>query len=177
MKPFAPPRPAAHFLSIRQSRCSSFDRPACPERSQVCSPHTIPTANRPAWEGANRADVHDGQGRKPGHMGLHGRRVPLTDRLVPSMGATCTHRWYVCGMAKVLHIRDVPDDVHDALVEAAEAQGLSLTRYMLHELEHLAKRRQVVQDNAAVIRRTQAKVQGRPDRDTILSVLHEGRGD
>jgi hypothetical protein len=76
-----------------------------------------------------------------------------------------------------LHIRDVPDDVHDALAEAAEAQGLSLTRYMLHELEHLAKRPQVVQDNAAVIRRTQAKVQGRPDRDTILSVLHEGRGN
>ncbi len=80
-------------------------------------------------------------------------------------------------MPKVMHIRDVPDDVHEALAEAAHAQGLSLTRYMLHELEHLAKRRQIVQDNAAVIRQTQAKVQGRPDRDTILSVLHEGRGD
>ena len=80
-------------------------------------------------------------------------------------------------MPKVMHIRDVPDDVHDALAEAAEAQGLSLTRYMLHELEHLARRRQIVQDNAAVIRRTQAKVQGHPDRGTILSVLHEGRSD
>lgn len=80
-------------------------------------------------------------------------------------------------MSKVMHIRDVPDDVHDALVEAAAAEGLSLTRYMLRELEHLAKRAQVVQNNDAVIRRTQAKVQGRPDRDTILSVLHEGRGD
>ncbi|TAM66171.1 MAG: hypothetical protein EPN48_17650 [Microbacteriaceae bacterium] len=80
-------------------------------------------------------------------------------------------------MPKVMHIRNVPDDVHDALTEAAKAQGLSLTRYMLHELEHLAKRRQVVQDNAVVIRDTQAKVQGRSDRDTILSVLHDGRGD
>lgn len=80
-------------------------------------------------------------------------------------------------MSKVIQIRDVPDEVHDALAEAAEAQGLSLTRYMQRELEHLAKRAQLVQDNAAVIRRTQRKVQGQPDRDTVLAVLHEGRGD
>ncbi|HEY5877136.1 MAG TPA: hypothetical protein VIT64_17625 [Ilumatobacteraceae bacterium] len=80
-------------------------------------------------------------------------------------------------MSRVIQIRDVPDDVHDALVDAAEAQGLSLTRYMLRELEHLAKRAQAVQANAAVIRHTQAKVRGRVDRDTILAALHEGRGD
>jgi uncharacterized protein (DUF1778 family) len=80
-------------------------------------------------------------------------------------------------MSKVMHIRDVPDDVHDALVQAAKAQGVSLTRYMLRELEHLAKRAQVAADNTDVIRRTQARVQGGSDRDTILSVLHEGRGD
>lgn len=80
-------------------------------------------------------------------------------------------------MSKVMHIRDVPDDVHAALVEAAEAQGLSLTRYLQRELEHLAKRAQIVQDNAGSIRSTQARVQGRSDRDTILSVLHEGRGE
>lgn len=76
-----------------------------------------------------------------------------------------------------MQIRDVPDEVHDILAEAAEAQGLSLTKYMLRELEHLAKRAQVVQDNAVVIRRTQGRVLGQPDRDTILSVLHEGRGE
>lgn len=80
-------------------------------------------------------------------------------------------------MAKVMHIRDVPDDVHDALAEAAAAQGLSLTRYIRRELEHLAKRAQIVQHNTGVIRRTQARVRGEPDRDTILSVLHEGRGE
>ena len=80
-------------------------------------------------------------------------------------------------MSKVMHIRDVPDDVHAALVEAAEAQGLSLTRYLQRELERLAKRAQIMQDNAEVIRRTQARVQGRSDRDTILSVLHEGRSE
>ncbi len=80
-------------------------------------------------------------------------------------------------MSKVMHIRDVPDEVHDALVEAAQAQGLSLTRYLQRELEHLAKRAQVVGHNAGVIRRTQDSVRGRSDRDTILSVLHEGRGE
>lgn len=80
-------------------------------------------------------------------------------------------------MPKVMQIRDVPDDVHDALVESARAEGLSLTRYMLRELEHLARLPQVVRDNTAAIRRTQEKVQGRADRTAILSVLHEGRGE
>lgn len=93
------------------------------------------------------------------------------------MGAVCTHRRYARAMAKVIHIRDVPDDVHDALAEAAKARGLSLTRYMLRELEHLANRPQIVRDNAAVVLRTQAKVGGNPDRDAILALLHEGRGD
>ena len=93
------------------------------------------------------------------------------------MGAICTHGQYDRGVPKVLHIRDVPDGVHDALAAAAKAQGLSLTRFMLHELEHLAKRPQVVRDNAAVIGRTQAKVQGHLDHDIILSVLRESRGD
>lgn len=80
-------------------------------------------------------------------------------------------------MSSVIQIRDVPDDVHEALVGAAEAQGLSLTRYLRRELEHLAKRAQTVRDNAAVIRQTQARVGAHVDRDTILTALHEGRGD
>ncbi len=80
-------------------------------------------------------------------------------------------------MSKVIQIRDVPDDVHEALVEAAEAQGLSLTRYILRELNQLAKRSHVVHDNAAVIRHTQASVRGHVDRETILATLHEGRND
>ncbi len=76
-----------------------------------------------------------------------------------------------------MQIRDVPDDVHDALTEAARAEGLSLTRYLLRELEQVARRAQIVRSNAAVVRRTQRTVQGRSDRAAILSVLHEGRGD
>ena len=80
-------------------------------------------------------------------------------------------------MSKVIQIRDVPEGVHDALVRSARAQGLSLTKYLLRELEHLAAQPQVVRDNVSTIRRTQHAVQGRPDREAILAVLHEGRGE
>lgn len=80
-------------------------------------------------------------------------------------------------MSRVIQIRDVPDDVHEALVGAAEARGLSLTRYMLRELEHLARQAQAVRDNAAVIRETQARVGGRVAREPVLTALHQGRGD
>lgn len=76
-----------------------------------------------------------------------------------------------------MQIRDVPDEVHAALVREAQAQGLSLTRYVLRELEHLAGRPQVVRDNATTVRRTQETVRGRPDRAMILALLHEGRGE
>jgi plasmid stability protein len=80
-------------------------------------------------------------------------------------------------MPKVIQIRDVPDDVHQALSQAASAQGLSLTRYMLRELEQVTHRAQVVRANAAVARQTQAEVRGQVDRDAILEALREGRGE
>lgn len=93
------------------------------------------------------------------------------------MGAICIHCCTVAFVPRVIQIRDVPDDVHDALTVAAEAQGLSLTRFMLRELEHLARRTQAVQANAAVVRQTQAKVRGHVDRDAILDALREGRSE
>lgn len=80
-------------------------------------------------------------------------------------------------MPRVIQIRDVPDDVHQALVEAAGARGLSLTKYMLLELNHLARQAEIVRRNAAVTRDTQAKVRGRVDRATVLAAVQEGRGD
>ena len=43
------------------------------------------------------------------------------------------------------------------------------------ELEPLARRAQVVQANAAVIRETQARVCGHVDCDAVLMALHDGR--
>ena len=80
-------------------------------------------------------------------------------------------------MPKVVQIRGVPDEVHDALARAAEAQGLSLTKYVRRELEQLARQAQIVQDNAAVVQETKSRARGRASRDAILAALHEGRGD
>jgi hypothetical protein len=38
-------------------------------------------------------------------------------------------------MAKVIQVRDVPEDVHAELTRRAEAAGLSLSRFALRELE------------------------------------------
>jgi hypothetical protein len=93
------------------------------------------------------------------------------------MGAVCTHARYRGVMARVIQIRDVPDDIHAALAEAARSEGLSLTRFLRQELEQVARRAQVVRNNAAVVRETQAVVRGTVDRDTILTALRGGRGE
>ncbi|MDP9317621.1 MAG: hypothetical protein M3O94_00825 [Actinomycetota bacterium] len=80
-------------------------------------------------------------------------------------------------MARVIQVRDVPDDVHEALARAARARGLSLTAYLRRELDHVAARAQLVNDNARVVRDTQAKVSAHVDRGTILAAVHDGRRD
>jgi len=80
-------------------------------------------------------------------------------------------------MPRVIQIREVPDEVHEALLEASQVQGLSLNKFMLRELEHLARRAQAVHHNATVIRETQAKVRGQADREMILATLRESRGE
>lgn len=80
-------------------------------------------------------------------------------------------------MAKVIHIRDVPDDVHAALARAAEARGLSLTKYLQRELEQVARADFVVQHNLEVIREVQSKMPHNMDPELTLELLHEGRGE
>jgi uncharacterized protein (DUF1778 family) len=77
----------------------------------------------------------------------------------------------------VIQVRHVPADVHDALRAAAGAEGVSLTRFLLRELEQVAARADVVRDNAAVVRATQARVRGRVEREAILAAVRDGRGD
>lgn len=80
-------------------------------------------------------------------------------------------------MARVIQVRDVPDEVHDALTQEARAQGISLTAFVRRELDELARRAQLVHHNAHVIRDTQLKVSAGVDREAILAVVHEGRRD
>lgn len=70
----------------------------------------------------------------------------------------------------------MPNEVRDALAQAASEEGLSLSGYVRRELEHVARRRQTVRDNAAVIRETQSKVAAHVSREAIRSVLDEDRG-
>ncbi|MEQ8833072.1 MAG: hypothetical protein RIB67_01350 [Miltoncostaeaceae bacterium] len=80
-------------------------------------------------------------------------------------------------MATIIQIRGVPDEVRDALAEAAAHEGLSLSAYARRELTRVAGRAARARANAEVIQRTQRDVGGAIDRRTILEALHEGRGD
>ena len=80
-------------------------------------------------------------------------------------------------MPKVIQIRDVPDKVHDTLARAAAAERLSLNRYVLRELDHLARRAEMVHHNLAVIRETQDRIPERVAPGVILEALREGRDE
>lgn len=43
-------------------------------------------------------------------------------------------------MARIIQIRDVPDDVHQVLAARARLQGMSLSEYLRAELARLAAR-------------------------------------
>lgn len=80
-------------------------------------------------------------------------------------------------MARVIQIRDVPDNVHDELSAVAREEGLSLTRFVRRELEQVAARRRRAEHNTRVLRDAQDQVPTRVDRETILDALREGRGE
>ncbi|HNP57350.1 MAG TPA: hypothetical protein PK331_08260 [Gordonia sp. (in: high G+C Gram-positive bacteria)] len=79
-------------------------------------------------------------------------------------------------MSKVIQVRDLSDETHEKLVQAAAARGLSLTRYIRAELEAIARREAAAQHNAEVIRKTQAGI-GYPDiaDAAIRAATDEGR--
>lgn len=47
---------------------------------------------------------------------------------------------YLLCMPKVVQVREVPDAVHEELIRQAKAAGLSLNRFVLAELERVARR-------------------------------------
>jgi HicB family len=78
-------------------------------------------------------------------------------------------------MARIIQIRDVPDDVHDTLSVAAAADGLSLNRYVLKELDQVARRQAVVAHNKHVLLQGQRRIKGRLPRAGVLRALHSER--
>jgi hypothetical protein len=84
---------------------------------------------------------------------------------------------YRDSMGKVIQIRDVPDEVHEALTAAALDRDQSLTTYLKEELAALAARPDVVRHNREVIRRVRRGRAASVDRETVLAALREGRGE
>lgn len=62
--------------------------------------------------------------------------------------------------AKAIQVRGIPDEKYDALVEAARIEDLPLDKYVLQELEYVARLPRVTQDRTALIRRTQKRIRG-----------------
>ncbi|MFT3901336.1 MAG: hypothetical protein QM728_13970 [Gordonia sp. (in: high G+C Gram-positive bacteria)] len=80
-------------------------------------------------------------------------------------------------MSKVIQIRGLSDEAHAALVRAAQSRGVSLTSYVRGELEAIARRADVAQHNAEVIREARAEIGTRVSVDDIVTAIHEGRGE
>lgn len=74
-------------------------------------------------------------------------------------------------MSRVVQVRDVPDEVHEALVRQARREGLSLNQFVLREYERIARRSR----NADVFARAAERPGRRPTRAEILQSLREVR--
>lgn len=74
-------------------------------------------------------------------------------------------------MSVALQIRDVPDEVRDALAEEARRQGQSVQAYLLALVEREAR---LLRNAAAFERTAQLRVTLDPDDDPV-PVVREGR--
>ena len=75
-------------------------------------------------------------------------------------------------MAKVIQVRDVPEEIHRELTVRAAEAGMSLSAYVLEELRSVAARSR----NAEILMRAAHRSSG-PSRETILEVIDEGRAE
>jgi plasmid stability protein len=92
------------------------------------------------------------------------------------MGASCTHGLgMIQTMGKVVHVRDVPDEVHEKLSGLAGEHGLSLSAFMRKEMEHMARRAEVAQRNTEIIKAAREKILSRVPTEEIVAAVHEGR--
>ena len=84
------------------------------------------------------------------------------------MSATCR---YVCTMAKMIQLRHVPDELHRKLKARAALEGLSLSDYLLKEIQRVAERptlaelRQRLGQRTPIITRTPPAKAVRFERD------------
>ncbi|CAN5333400.1 hypothetical protein BH20ACT9_BH20ACT9_20650 [soil metagenome] len=74
-------------------------------------------------------------------------------------------------MARTLQIRNVPEEVHRVLRTRAANAGLSLSDYLLVEVERVAQE----SANADILMRADARPGGVTDPDAIVEVVRELR--
>ena len=70
----------------------------------------------------------------------------------------------------MIHIRDLPDEVHSALRIKAARAGLSLSEYLRRQLELLAQRRSV-----AEVLSEWHEERSPLTREEVIEAVHEGR--
>lgn len=79
----------------------------------------------------------------------------------------------VVHMSKMIQIRNVPDDLHRALKTRAAEEGMSLSDYIKRELSGLNSGLSTEE----VIARAKARGPSKVDRETIVRLIRERRGD
>jgi antitoxin FitA len=79
---------------------------------------------------------------------------------------------YGCGVSKMLQVRNVPDDLHAVLRNRALESGLSLSEYVLRELQAVAAR----PSKAEVLARA-ARRGGRLSFDEAVAAVSAERPD
>ena len=75
-------------------------------------------------------------------------------------------------MSKMIQIRNVPDDVHRALVEKAAREGLSLSGFLLREVAKVAERPSL----AEIMARAEQRKPLKPVTQSSVEILRELRG-
>lgn len=84
--------------------------------------------------------------------------------------------WRYSGRMPSIQIKNVPDEVHQALQRQARASGKSLQEYLLGELRDLTAR----EVQALAIQQAQQRARDQNLRVTpeeIVRYIHEGRGE
>jgi hypothetical protein len=76
----------------------------------------------------------------------------------------CTTCSYVTDMSKMIQLRHVPDELHRKLKARAAMEGLSLSDYLLQEVERIAERptlsdlrRRLAERSSVIVRTSPAK--------------------
>lgn len=67
-------------------------------------------------------------------------------------------------MSKMIQLRNVPDDLHRKLKSRAAMAGLSLSDYLLHEVQRVAERPTVAELRERLARRTPVSPRTTPAR-------------